>query len=142
RWRFSSNAHASTRSRRKSLRPLRLCVLALKHPRSEFHLKRNPRQSALQDRRDVAERGALDVLPREDCVSVQHIEEVDLAAERFSSCSKCLLEVQVELVVTRVIERSRFVQDKGLGVGASPGEQAVCRLVGDRGGEARIALNG
>ena len=97
--------------------------MASTSPDSELHLKRQSDQPALQDRRHISERVTDSVLAREDCVPVQQIEEVDLPAERLRSVPEVLLQVQVDLVVARVVQRARLVEDERLGVRPSSGKR-------------------
>src|SRR5436190_16911730 len=85
----------------------------------ELHLKRKTRRPAKLNRIHLPETGADHVVLRENRVAVEQVEAVDLERERLLSRPEVLLDVHVELVVSRIVKRSRFVQDEGLGVGTA-----------------------
>src|SRR5207248_3008275 len=92
----------------------------------EPHLERETNDAALQNALYLAERRADRIVPREDGIAVQRVEQIHLAAECLAAHAEVLLEVQVELVVARVVQRARRVHDDRLRVRAPAGEQGRC----------------
>src|SRR5258708_3167071 len=79
----------------------------------ELHLKCEPDDASLQNARDLPERAADAVVPGENGVAVQRVEQVDLPAERLAAGAEVLSEVHVELVVPGIVQRTRRVQHDG-----------------------------
>ena len=107
-----------------------------------LHLEGQPRQAALQNRLNLAERSADRAVAREHRVAVQQVEPVDLSREGLAPRAERLLHVEVHLVVARIVERARLVQRDRLGSRAPAGRERACRrLPGDDALAARVALH-
>src|SRR5438105_15487464 len=94
------------------------------NPSLKLHLKCEAYDTSLQNARHLPERRADAVVPRKDGIAVQRVEQVDLPAEGLAAGAKVLSEVQIELGIPRIVQRTRPGQHDRFRVRAAAGKQA------------------
>src|SRR5437763_16296885 len=110
------------------------------NPSLKLHLKCEAYDTSLQNARHLPQRRANAVVPRKDGIAVQRVEQVDLPAEGLAAGAKVLSEVQIELVVPRIVQRTRPGQHDRFGVRAAAGKQSCGGRPGDGPAASCVAL--
>src|SRR5580704_12140078 len=104
------------------------------------HIESKSWNPAVQHRLHRAERCTDRIVRRQDGGGVQHVEDIELSGHLHAAELEVLLQIDVQLIVTRQVERARRVEDDGLDVGPPAREQAGRWCPRDHPGEPRVAL--